>query len=181
MDESNLINIPGDLNRAIQTSEIPERLMAIGKRYGLTLEQIGNLEKIVMDVLHGNMHPRDFVGVVEEILGIEDDNLISVARDANLEIFLPVREALMNSDTPEKPQPTPETGSREEILAEIEDPKPSIQPITTSSQGDAVANAFIEGKLTETVRMPQQKATIELKNPEPPKKYSADPYREPTA
>ncbi len=86
------------------------------------------------------------------------------------------------------------TSSREDILAGIENPEPAIHPISAVDQtipGPAMrtevtpadkvaATSFINGKLTETVTRPPQKAIFkEKKAPEKPNTYKADPYREP--
>lgn len=128
----------------------------------------------------------------KEIVRIESERLVE---DTSKE----------NTRPPENTIPAPKTQEergeahtdRDQILAEIENPTPVIHPISVADQtlpGPAtpreivpetktsVTNDFISGKLTETLKLPAQKVTI---NPEQGKtktrEYSNDPYREPLA
>jgi len=100
----------------------------------------------------------------------------------------------------EAPVETAEFASKDDILKEIENPTPVRKPISIADQTIAgpatsrevipepapmpeaakqeVAKDFIGSKLAEGVNIPAQKTVIE---PQKPKNYSVDPYREPLA
>lgn len=88
--------------------------------------------------------------------------------------------------------------SKADILAEIENPAPAIHPISNvdqtvpgparpreiiSEERRAATHDFIGNALAGNASSPAQKTVIELKKKEPekPKSYPSDPYREPLA
>ena len=121
----------------------------------------------------GIEHAEDFVENLENRLNITTDEAIELATEVNIEIFLPIKSSLMKmqaTKTQPVPQPIPTTPSnptREEVLAEIENPTPVQHPISSVPRTpSATAHEFIAVKMTEPASMP-------------PQKYTADPYREP--
>ena len=164
----------------IDQNEISNKLLVIGKQHELTIEQIGQLEDLVKQVLAGRLHPNDFVEALEDTLGIEGDPLTALARDVNVEIFLAIRESLMNMHQ-SSVENVDVTESKEDILAEIERPSPARPTSSQPRQEDHdAAHEFIGANLSGNVAMPAQKAQVEVKKvSEKPKNYSNDPYREP--
>ena len=137
----------------------------------------------------------DFTKNIIKNAEIAPSEAVVLTNDINEKIFLKIRKILIDTPRilPEKDIQTPEP-TRDSILAEIENPTPSVHPITVADvpvsgpamtreivteTKETVAHDFIGSKLTETVALPSQKASVTLKAPEvKPKTYSADPYRE---
>lgn len=219
MDQIKQDNVPEEVRRAIESTDLTEKLLVIGKQYGLSIDQVGRLETLVMSVMTGPLHPNDFVGELEDALDLDDDSVVtSIASDVNLEIFLPVRQAIMamhqqGGQEEEASEAVAEGAhpTRDSILDGIENPEPAVHPFSTANAlaggaakplevvddlapkpnpvaaaqaSQAAAQDFIAGKLTQTVAAPAQKTVttpeeLAAKQPEKPKGYTVDPYREP--
>jgi hypothetical protein len=196
-------SLPGDLKRAIDSTEVPEKIRAIATKNGLHIDKIGILEEEVGLVMLGSAHMAEFVDRIEERLSISTEKAMDITTQVNLEIFLPIRESLMKISSEEDSPQVIETSnneqqvSRDTIMAEIENPTPMRAPITVETPGPArpreiittpqerqqtVVDNFIASKLSETVSIPSENIkAVNTKIPEKPKGYSADPYREPIA
>ncbi len=206
MENNNILNsLPADIKKVVQDSSLPSKIQTIGEKYGLHIDQIGVLDQEIAYVMTGSSHLDDFVERVEDNLNVSTEIAIEIATDVNMEIFLPIRESLANMyESPVYKQNPEENLSRENILAEVENPTPTVQPISRADQtvagpaqrrevteqisptsDDGIAQDFISGKLTGTVNLPAKKAvtTPESLTSKPTQKPSAktDPYREPLA
>lgn len=190
--------LPADVQTAIESSDVLMRLQGIGKKYGLLMDKVGILETKVASVMLGEMPTEEFVDAIEESLGLSTEDAIKLATDVNIEIFLPIRESLMkmgNEEThPIENAPreiSEETGSREDILAEIENPTPTSPAISRAPapgslalpreitpEARALARDFIKDGLSGEKTATPQKAAIEPSTPQQKPAYSADPYRE---
>lgn len=183
------------LQEAIATIHLNERLQEVCSKHGLHLDQLGALEKEVRSVLAGETDRDDFVAAIESSLGIDTKRAIAIAADVNIDVFTAIREAMIKGSEPHQ-DPAPDQSatsnesaqaSREEILAEIENPSPVTHPISTiGAKNDAVARNFISDKLSGMTGTTVQKAVASAAPaaPQPapkPKSYSVDPYREPIA
>lgn len=197
--------LPEEIQKAIDENRLFDKLPEIGKNNGLHLDQIGLLEKEVRLVLAGQVHPDEFVDQVEESLGVDTEKAISITADVNMDIFLPVREFLMNSESEkttnsESVKDHEDVVTKESLLSEIENPAPTIHPISIADQtipGPAIPKEIVTdlvgSKLSQTTVIPSQKTTTTpnptettspettspTQQPEKPKTYTADPYREP--
>jgi hypothetical protein len=191
--------LPEDVKKAIESSDVSQKIQDIGRKYSLHMDQIGALDDEIGAVMTGAIHPDEFVDTIEEKLNIDTDKAISITTDVNLDIFQAIRESLMKMHGPEvqvvekTPVSAPsdlEATERQDILAEIENPTPTIHPISAADQTIAgpmmpkeMTTDLITGKLSGTVTIPSQKMTVPVENPAqnlPPKPrtYAADPYRE---
>lgn len=98
-------NLPEDLRNAMFSVDVAGKISAIGKKFGLSIEQTGVLATTTGLVMLGALHPRSFIQKLEEDLKIDRSKAIDIAREVNHEIFFPVRENLKKihgmSDTDE--------------------------------------------------------------------------------
>ena len=183
--------MPREIRQAAESSELPQTLLLLGKQHGLTIEGVGKLETLVRSVMSGDIHPNEFVEAMEDELKLEGDALISLAKDVNLEIFLPVRQSLMTMHEKEINNSSDDTtGNREDLLAEIENqmenPVPAKVPSISTQSGAPIeehkeaSHDFIADTIAGNTSAPARSAAIELrkKEPEKAKEYKADPYRE---
>ncbi len=214
--QSKLDTVPEDVREQVTSDEVAQTPVEIGKAHALHIDKQGILDEETLYIMLGIENPNSFVDKLRSRLGIDEGKAISIARDINEKIFLRIRRSLMDmheiekaSEVPEPPasqvpipapMPRPEPAvteklsSREDILADIENPPPTIHPISSADQtipGPAIkkeitledevaAKNFVSGKLSGTVYVRPQKAVFEDKKPEEkPKSYPADPYREP--
>lgn len=186
-----------NLKKAIESTGALQKIRDIGLRHNLHIDQAGILEQEITAVMRGNLHADEFVDSIEEKLGIETDEAIAITTEVNLDIFQAIRQAMQNQQSADSATEQPETPDRESILSEIENPTPTVHPISAADQtipGPAapkeVVSDLVANKLMGTVMIPSQKinvpAEIPAKStvpqpPTPPKpqSYAADPYREP--
>lgn len=87
-------SLPKDVRGAIFDSNVSERIAVVGKRNGLTVDQLGVLGSEVGLVLLGATSVADFVSVLIEKLKINKDAAVRLAENINGEIFSPIRESL---------------------------------------------------------------------------------------
>ncbi|MEN9621609.1 MAG: hypothetical protein RLZZ67_43 [Candidatus Parcubacteria bacterium] len=185
----------------VSSESVSQTLQAIGERQGFLLDKTGILSDVVFAALLGLVKITEINSVIESKLGISGQKQQDLLNDINEKIFLPFRQVLVEGTTPTEEKiervSTSTEPNREDILAEIENPTPTVHPISIADHTiagpaqpleitppatetkEAVAQAFIGSKLTETVNLPSQKAVVTLKAPEvKPKNYGPDPYRE---
>lgn len=157
-----------------------------------------------MAVMDGSLHSDEFVDAIEEKLGIDTDEAIAITTEVNLDIFQAIRQAMQGQPSVKPSQQPVETPDRDSILSEIENPTPTVHPISAADQtipGAAapkeVVTDLVASKLTGTVMIPSQKINIPAQIPQnqpnssapqaapapkpaaKPQSYGADPYREP--
>ena len=59
--QQKLKNLPQNLQDAIFSEDVANKIMAIGKKYSLAIDGIGDLNDETMNVIAGITHPRDYV------------------------------------------------------------------------------------------------------------------------
>ncbi|HEU5114503.1 MAG TPA: hypothetical protein VFT82_01920 [Candidatus Paceibacterota bacterium] len=210
--------LPEAAREFVYSDEFSTQLNQIGKDNGLLIDKIGILDDEIFLAVCGLKPVANFIDNITKSLGIGSAAAQKIGDDVNRTIFLKIREKMgepgemktnnpapVAAPTPEVAPPTPaevsmpEVPAKEDILAEIENPTPTVHPISAADQTlpgpaiprqvfpepakDPVSKEFVAGKLTESVAMPTQKA-VPTPNPAPApapaqKKYSVDPYREP--
>lgn len=158
-------NLPPELQQAINSNDSEKVVQKIGKKYNLHIDQVGELDNEVWQVMLGVKTSANFVISIMQRLKIDGQTAENIAREANEEIFLKIRESLKqmgeNKNTP-KP---------EELLHELErHTSPAAMPEKPS---------IFERKLSEPVNLkPETSAPPPTPAPEIPIK-KVDPYHEP--
>jgi len=138
------VHLPQDVKDAIFSLDVSERINVVGKRNGLTVEQLGVLGSEIGLVLLGATAVADFTNVLAEKLKISKISAGKLAEHINAEIFSPIRESLKQvhgvedlrfgsgkeeeettpPPTPQQLQPLkeliPSLPKKEDILGEIE-------------------------------------------------------------
>lgn len=92
--EEHFQRLPPPLRDHMMSVENSERIFETGKKFGLTIEQIGFLAEESGYVVLGLTHPKDFVSHVSEHLHIDMEKAKNIAREINHQIFFPLREML---------------------------------------------------------------------------------------
>lgn len=88
-------SLPKDLQDAIMSSQFQNTLIEIGRKYKLTIEQLGNLEMQTTNVLLGITNPNNYQHELETGLGITDTEIIGkIVAEANEKIFKNIRDSL---------------------------------------------------------------------------------------
>lgn len=86
--------LPESLRDAIFSAEITETLIAIGKKYGLGLDKVGDLSAETSLVMLGITHPNQYISELQKALGVERDVARNIAQEVNTQVFAKIREEL---------------------------------------------------------------------------------------
>ncbi|MEK7650789.1 MAG: hypothetical protein AAB364_02905 [Patescibacteria group bacterium] len=158
--------LPPELQQAISSNDSERIVQEIGKKYGLHIDQVGELDNEVWQVMLGVKTSANFVVSIMERLKVDGQTAENIAREANEKIFLKIRESLKQMEE-NKNTPKPE-----ELLHELEQ--------HTSPASLAEKPSIFERKLSEPVNLkPETPApTPPTPAPEIPIK-KVDPYHEP--
>ncbi len=136
-------NLPKDLQQAIMSSKYQDTLVEIGRKYKLTIEQLGNLELHTTFVLMGVTHPNNFQHDLETELNVTDKAIIpKVVEEVNELVFKNIRTTLQAINEPAEGEPEDddnETFWRQEKSNESILQKSGIE-ITSEKTGSKVAD-----------------------------------------
>lgn len=99
-------SLPERLQNAITDSDYQNKLLTISQKYKITVEQLGALEQETSFVLLGITLARDYASDLKSQLKLDDTTLNSIIADVNAEIFIKIKDVLMEieegSDAEEK-------------------------------------------------------------------------------
>ncbi|MBI2053653.1 MAG: hypothetical protein HYT41_02825 [Candidatus Sungbacteria bacterium] len=126
--------LPQVLKEALFSADIAEKMFALGKKYGLTMEKIGFMSEEAGFVVLGLTPPRAFTAALAERLGIPADAAEKIALEISHEIFFPLREALKQThqiDVGEGAVVSEESRSKRQELGKpvATSPTPVPQPV----------------------------------------------------
>ncbi len=112
MNENIYKQIPEDIMKAINSSDVYTALEKIGDDFDLNIDQIGQLNYLTEQVMIGILKSDKYIDTVSEELEINRSKARDVAESVNKMIFLPIRESMRrmqdisNGDvTPPPPRP----------------------------------------------------------------------------
>lgn len=164
-------NLPPDLKDAIFSEEVTEKIMNISNKYGLYVDEMGELGNEIGRVMLGITHPKDFIRNLMSRLEVDAEKARAIAKDVNEQIFAKVKESLKKLHKIEE----------EEEIGEVEPAKRAeTEPKETTEQKPIEEKEIPKG----IQRAPKQVREIQAEEIEQAKKESkypgeADPYREP--
>lgn len=165
--------LPQDLKDVYFSIDSANVLQAIGKKYNLAIDKIGELADETGFVMLGLTKPKDYIANLTSRLGVSSDVSRQIADEINQQIFAKVRESLKKIHGIEGEQAKPEAKeapSKEDIIKEIEGKEIAEQkPEPAPEQKPGTAFEIKTAK--DIFRMPAQES--EHKYPQ------GDPYREP--
>ena len=197
---------PAVIKHIIFAADTADKIMAIGEKNKLHIDQIGLLADEITHVLLGLTPSSRFAQDLQESLRIGPEVAQSISGDVNKDILLPIRETLQQISKPD----LNELPSADQLLHEIENPKPAweadkvigsgesgeqglgnsgIPPADLPTAESVVPKApepdLFEKKLAKTFVLPRvQSATREdvegghANMPALPEVKEVDPYRE---
>lgn len=87
--------LPEDVKEAMTAVNTVNIMMDMKIKYGLHIDQVGELSAEVGMLMIGAIHPQEFIGKVEAGLRIPRETAAQIAAEVNEKIFRPVRESLM--------------------------------------------------------------------------------------
>lgn len=180
--QQRIAELPEDVRAAIQSNDLHQKVLAIGGKHQLHIDQVGELEDEVMLAMLG-FSPLETLGKrLSDALHIAPDAGERLAADINTELFGSIRESMKKFAAAKtqaaNPAPAPTMPAATAAPAA---PKPAPTPAAVVMPPVAPDMHKADVVLTEkTVSIPAPAAP---KAPEAAQTgnpiYKADPYREP--
>ena len=115
--------LPAGLKDAIFSADIADKILASGRKNGLTLEETGILGEETGYVILGLTHPEEFMSTLVRELKLEEDEAGNISHEINQEIFLPLRELFRKTHNFEIAKESPGGGKKEEITVPAAGPE----------------------------------------------------------
>lgn len=97
--QSQFEKLPKDLQEAISSTEVHNSIVAIGNKYGLHVDQLGEMVDLVGLIMLGLSPSRGFVKNFSQEAGVRDDIASLIAKDINMEVFDKIRSSMQTIET----------------------------------------------------------------------------------
>lgn len=152
--EQRLAELPADVQNAIASSDMEQKLNAIGAKHRLHIDQIGRLQDETMLIMLGFADMSTFDEALAKALAVPEEEANALAAEVSDQIFVPIRESM-------------------KAFAEKKTAAPPTSPEAT--KGTAPLQK-VEIHPAEKMLMAP---TVTKAPPAPPADYKTDPYREP--
>ena len=94
-----LKNLSAETQDAIIKSNYQKKLYEIGKANQLSVDQMGMLENLLIDVILNKVHPEDFESVLEDTLKTDAEKSQTISNEINDEILKDIRNSLIFSSS----------------------------------------------------------------------------------
>src|SRR3989338_6083074 len=95
--ETQYRKIPSPLTDALLSPEIAEKMYAIGKKFGLTIDRTGELSEETGYIIMGLNRPGEFVAALKTCLQVDESMAREISQEINHQIFHPLREILKSA------------------------------------------------------------------------------------
>ncbi len=146
--------LPENIRQIFDASETSVVLINIGKKYGLHIDQVGQLTTLVHYVLLGLLTPKNFVVELKGTLGVSEDIANLITYDLNQQILIKIRRELEELSRGQKPPVTEQ---------ELSVKKTSMPQV-------------FDQKMKGVANVPKQEVAV---TPQTGDNKVKDPYREP--
>jgi hypothetical protein len=107
--------LPKDLQDAISSPEVHDSIVAIGNKYGLHVDQLGEMVDLVGLVMLGLSPSNDFIKDFAQQAEVKNDIASSIANDINKEIFGKIRSSMQSIEAKNQAIETEQTKSQQSI------------------------------------------------------------------
>lgn len=87
--------LPKNVQEAISSVAVAEKIQEIAKKNGLHIDEAGVVSDEATMVMLGIEHPNDFVDGLKNKLKLPQEKIVALAKDVDKEIFEPIKESLM--------------------------------------------------------------------------------------
>ena len=185
------LNIPEDIQEAISSNEVNEKLLALADKYELQFDEAEELTKEIGYIMLGLRQKKDFVKNIQKASGLNFEKSKEMAEEINNTIFADIRESLRKIHAPKEDledEDLDEDLVREELLNELSNPKEKTTDliqlpkkeimISQDQNSDKKETAELESTKEQINSEQKPQSTIPTQQEEP-KSYTIDPYREP--
>ncbi len=183
--------IPDEIKQLASSVEIFDKCQAIGKLFGFHVDQIGELDAEIRDILDGRNKSSDFTAHIMKRLDITREIADKVATEANKEVFDFIKSKLGNSistsslevagnfsiekELTTNSEPTPANitpANKAKILNDIEFPMSVKGRLGNMETGSSYADNHTEPLVDQLLSMPtnivEQKVVVSTPDPVKP-------------
>ena len=95
--EERFQKLPPPLKDAVLSPDTADKIFDIGKKNGLSIEQIGILAEETGRIILGLTHPEEFAASLKDRLAVSDVVCQAIAADINHQILFPLRDLLQST------------------------------------------------------------------------------------
>lgn len=180
---------------------------SVGEKFGLNLDQLGELDVEIKKILLGLSQPADFTQNITDLLKIDSETADGITQSVNEELIKVFREELQGTEltstegnkaleqagdftiekTPAVGNPQADDGSivpinRKDVLEGLENPQPTAPrsaPQAPTTAPEQKRESLVEQLLRSSTAVPTEKVTQKPSPAVPGASTSGDPYREP--
>jgi hypothetical protein len=146
------------------SSEFDDTVVMVGNKFGLNVNQIGNLISIIKDYIYGNIKKEDLVGEISEAAEIDVETVNKMLPDINTQVLDPLKTRILMSYNYEQPA--------EDKTPNNPTPAPSID-VNQENKGETPTPEHHELIVVNSNLKESNVSTVKSSN------YTVDPYREP--
>lgn len=204
--QARFAELPEDLQKAIQSSDLSKKVQTIAQKYQLHIDQSGSLEDEILMAMLGFTDPGEFEQNIVEHARVPKEKAGELAADVGKGVFAPIRTAMQEFSQERALRSTlkDEGMSKAPVANATPAPKPRVQtpPQQVKSAEPHPADMMLSQKVVQTTptapiqktaasapAAPAAQAPTTAANPpqqpaapndsNKPQNYKADPYREP--
>ncbi|MFA6416235.1 MAG: hypothetical protein WCW56_01975 [Candidatus Paceibacterota bacterium] len=195
--------LPDEIKAVYSDPEILDEIYQICVDHGVKhLDQIGNVQDAIYDIMLGLLKPNDFVPFVIKETGLSEDVVNLLTHDINDQILKPIRQQLIDhyqtlegknnlptnveredlgfsSQPYENPKSPKEEGEKNDLINELENPVPATV-FTRDVFSQKKEGLVSSGQTKEATNLsPTSKKMAPDQAKEAGVKAKSDPYREP--
>ncbi len=175
--QDHFAKLPKDLQEAVSSAEVRDSVEKIGKKYGLHIDQLGEMVDLVGLIMLGLSPSKDFVRNFSQEAGVKTDIATSIAEDINNEVFGKIRSSMQAIEAKDEAVEAQKTKAEQSITDLERIGGFSIEP-STGQDGDGTAPANLPG--AEEVDESPDELIAGIENP-PPIKTSNSSFVRPSS
>lgn len=124
--------LPQDVKIALSADETSSTIQSIAKTHNLHIDIAGKLTDAVSAVFFGKLAPQNFVSEIQKTMSLDQESAITITKEVNEKIFLPIRESLKKIHTVGEvsaPRENAPLEKKRDVLQAIE--APELVPMNT--------------------------------------------------
>jgi len=130
------LELPEDVQNALFAKETSDSILAVGKKYTLSIEKIGELADETGLVMLGITPPSEYIKNLVQRIGVDQEKARAIAEDINQKVFSPVRESLkkIHKLQPETAKPTLPVRLKPQAPSNLPVEQPTVRTLETDLQ-----------------------------------------------
>lgn len=175
--EKRLAELPEDIRAAVMAADLNTQVQTIGAKYQLHIDQQGTLGDEILLAMLGFTELDKLESHVQTQVGVGADVASKIMQEVSAQIFLPIRESLLEFGAEQVAKPKPELFEKNTSPESLSQRSSGSLVLPVLPDGVGEARPFAQ-KIPAPVSLAAEKMLTEKTvTPVGPKKI--DPYREP--